>query len=84
MDKTIALVQSKTFWAALLALLAQVATVFGWQHLLTFANDPASQTAILNIVSIAATTMAIVFRFVASAQVTSILPKSAAGAGPTA
>ena len=74
MQAEIGLVQSKTFWSALLALIAIVAQAFGWQSVVVFVSDPATANTILSVVAMAGTLLAIVFRGVATSKVTSILP----------
>lgn len=76
MQNTIALVQSKTFWGALLALVAVVAQAFGLANIQAFASDPGTVTAILNVAAFAGAAFAIFGRAVATAKVTSVLPKS--------
>ena len=70
----IALVQSKTFWGALFALIAIVAQQFGWTSILAWAADPRTIDWLLNWVAAAGSVWAIFGRFVASRPVTSILP----------
>lgn len=91
MDKEIALVQSKTFWGALLAMVAIVANAMGWQSIAAWAVDPSSQphimefvTDMLNVIAVAGTLLAMIGRFVASSKVTSLLPKGSSSAAPTA
>jgi uncharacterized membrane protein len=78
MQAEIGLVQSKTFWSALLALIAIVAQAFGWQSIVVFASDPATANTILSAVAVAGTLFAMIFRGVANAKVTSILPPKSA------
>ena len=75
MDKSIALVQSKTFWSALLALVAIIAQTLGLADIQAFASDSGTVSAILNIVSMLGVIAAISGRVVANAKVTSVLPK---------
>jgi len=75
-NQGISLVESKTFWAAFLVLLAQVAAAFHWSTVLGFATDPNTVNGILQGVSIAGAFLAIVFRGVAKAPVISVFPVS--------
>ena len=72
MDDEIALVQSKTFWAALLALVSVIAQQFHVSWLYGWASDPNTVTAVLNGIAVASTLAAIVFRRTATKQVTSL------------
>jgi uncharacterized membrane protein len=74
MSNTIALIQSKTFWASVLALAAIVAQQFGWAKAVGIATDPATVNDILNGVAMLGAVGAILFRGVAKSQVTSLLP----------
>lgn len=76
MDKTIALIQSRTVWAAAIALIAAVANVMGWQSILAFTSDSALQERILNFVSVLGSAGAMWFRYGAKSEVVSVLPKS--------
>jgi uncharacterized membrane protein len=71
-----ALLQSRTFWAAVLSVVAVVAQQFHWAPLYAWAIDPASVTAALNAVAVIGGLAAIVFRALASRKVTSALPKT--------
>lgn len=77
MDLTneIALVQSKTFWAALLSLLAVIFTTFGLSQYAKVVMDPTTLTYIMNAVAILGAVGAIAGRTVARSPVTSLLPK---------
>lgn len=70
----VALIQSKTFWGALLALVAVVAQQFGIASALAWASDPNTVTSILNWVSIAGTAFAIFGRVTAIGKIVSIFP----------
>ena len=72
----IALVQSKTFWAALLSLVSIVAQQFGASALLQWAADPSTVNNILTLVGVLGALGAMVGRMMATKPVTSVLPTS--------
>ena len=76
MQREIALIQSKTFWAALLGLVAVVANAFHISWLTAFAQDPHSVETILNAIAGLSFIFAIAFRGVASAKVTTLFRAS--------
>ena len=76
MNNTISLVESRTFWASLLALVAVIAGAFNQAGLMTWASDPATLNAITSGVAMIGAVGAIYFRKAATAQVTSVLPPS--------
>lgn len=78
--KEMALVESRTFWAAALGLAAVIAQVFGWQSIVTFTSDPASADKILQAVMMIAGFGAILFTRLSRGPVTSILPRNASDA----
>jgi hypothetical protein len=74
MQNEIALVQSRTFWSAVLALVAQVAAQFHWNSVLGVATNPGTVTNIMTGVSLLGIVLAGVFRVAAKTQVTSVTP----------
>lgn len=77
MDREIALVQSRTFWAALLAFIAVVAKGMGWSAALAWAVNPQTTDLVLQGVTLIGIFGAGLFRILATRQVTSTLPKAA-------
>ena len=75
MNDTKSLVESKTFWGALLALIAVVATGFGQSTLAAWAGDPATVNTILSGIGTIGAVLAIVGRMTATKQITSVLPQ---------
>lgn len=73
-NESIALVQSRAFWAATLALVAVVAKQFHWADVTAFVVDPHSVETILGFVAMAGSVGAIIFRAAATKTVTSVLP----------
>jgi len=73
-EEGIALVESKTFWSALLALISVGAAQFNLPQVTAWAVDPNTLTSILNLVAMAASVSAIIFRSTAKAPITSIVP----------
>ena len=80
LNEGISLVESKTFWGALFALLAIVANAFHWTCLVAFVSDPASVDQTLQgvtlVVSVLGALLAMFGRIVATKQITSALPSS--------
>ena len=74
MNDTIALVESRTFWSALLALVATVAGAFNQAGLMQWAGDPATLNTITQVVTMVGAVGAIYFRKQATAQVAGVLP----------
>ena len=68
----IALTQSRTFWAALLSLVAITAQQFGLSGLFKWAADPSTVDTVLAVIGAFGAVGAIVFRAAATQQVTSI------------
>lgn len=78
------LVESRSFWSALLALVAVVASTFHLGDLAAWAADPRTIDSIVFGVAMLGALGAIVFRFRATARTTSVLPPgSGPGAGTT-
>lgn len=75
MDQVKSLVESRTFWSALLAFVAIVAKAFDLQQYADWAADPNTLNSILTVVGAAGALGAIVFRAKAQKQVTSTLPE---------
>jgi hypothetical protein len=73
----IALIQTRTFWSAGLALLAVIASQFQWTSVLGFATNPDSVNEILSGVGAVGAFLAIVFRALATKKVTTALPTAA-------
>ena len=71
---TKSLIESKSFWSALLALVAIVASAFHVSALAAWAADPATLDGVINCVALIGTMGAIVFRATATSQITSVLP----------
>lgn len=80
MQKEISLLGSKTFWAALFALVAVVAHNYGWAQAFAFAADPKNVDLALQFGSMIGMGLTMVFRSTATSQVTSVLPKGMTGA----
>ncbi len=72
---TIALIQSKTFWGALVALIAAILQGVGLPDIAKTLLDPSFLSALLNLVTAIGAMVAILGRVVATAQIGSILPK---------
>ena len=70
-----ALLQSRTFWSALLALVAIVAQQFHWSAIYALASDPATINSILGFAGAAGAIGAIVFRVLATSRVTTVVTK---------
>ena len=68
----IALTQSRTFWAALLSLVAITAQQFGLSGLFKWAADPGAIDTVLAVISAVGSVGAVVFRVTATQQITSI------------
>ena len=68
---TKSLIESKSFWSALLGLVAVVANAFHLSALAAWAANPATLEAALNIVAMAGAMGTIVFRYSATSQITS-------------
>ena len=69
----IALIQSRTFWAALLSLVAIVAQQFGLSGTLKWAANPATIDTILAIISAVGMVAAIGFRIVAKEPIVAVI-----------
>jgi len=78
LNEGISLVESKTFWGSLFALLAIVAGAFHQTWLVSFVSDPANVdhtlTVVTTIVSVGGSLFAILGRAAATKQITSVLP----------
>lgn len=74
MNGTISLVQSRTFWAAAIALAAIVTKAFGLSQVTAALVDPSLVDNILNGIMMVSTLSTIVFRTAATTKVTSVLP----------
>lgn len=74
MKDEIALVHSRTFWAAVLVLAAVVARQFHWSVVTDFAANPHSVDTVLGFVAMAGSFAAMIFRAQATSTVTSVLP----------
>jgi hypothetical protein len=74
MKNEISLVESRTFWVSLLSLVAIVANQFHWIALAGIAANPETVTNILNLVTFVGVAGAMMFRTLATAKVTSVLP----------
>ncbi len=79
MNETKALVQSKAFWSALLALATIVASTFHLTQFAAWAADPQTLDGIVQGAGILGALGAIVFRYSATAKTTTILPPPASG-----
>lgn len=75
MDDVKALVESRAFWSALVALLAAIAQAFHLQDLLSIVSNPHLIDAILSVVTVGGSVGAIIFRTVARKKIVSVLPK---------
>lgn len=71
--ESIALVHSRTFWAAALALAAVVAKQFHWADVTAFVADPHSVDTVLGVVAMAGSFAAMIFRAQATAAVTGFI-----------
>lgn len=80
MQKEISLLGSKTFWAALFALVAIVAHNYGLAGAFAFVSDPHNIDLAFQVGSMIGVGLTMVFRSTATAQVTSVLPKGTTGA----
>jgi hypothetical protein len=76
MDQVKSLVASRTFWSALLALVAIVTKAFGLSQYAAWAADPATIDTIMTVVGAAGALGAIVFRSAATKQIATVLPPS--------
>ncbi len=73
MQNEIALIESKTFWSAVLAVVAIVAQQFHWSWIYGWSSDPNTPTTILNFIVFASAIAAGLFRTTATAKVTSFI-----------
>lgn len=74
-----ALLQSRTFWAALLALVAVIAQATHNPLVYAWASDPQTPTLILNAVVAVSSVLAMLFRYLASQKIGSIQPSASKG-----
>ncbi len=79
MQDTKSLIESRAFWSAALALMASVAEAFHLTGLGTWASDPGALDQTMNAIAIFGSICAILFRFQATARISTVLPP---GAGP--
>ena len=70
-----ALLQSRTFWSAVLVIVAALAQQLHWSWLYALAQDPATIDAILRLIAAAGALGAIVFRALATARITTVALK---------
>jgi hypothetical protein len=81
MVDTKSLIESRSFWSALLTLVALVATTLHVSDLAAWAADPKTIDAIMNVLAMFGAAGAIVFRFRATSRTVSVLPTDS-GPGP--
>jgi hypothetical protein len=80
---TKSLLESKTFWTQVLGLVALIAAQFQFTSLQSWAVDPNTISLVLNIGGMLSLILGMVFRKMATKQITSILPSSVPPVSPT-